>query len=172
MKIHLNLKEKAVSISVIVSLLVVFYSCSNSSSTENTSTSGTTESSASSTSASNTEAAPADPMTDKGIGPITSSIEIAALDNALADKGKGIFEAKCSACHKIEKRVVGPALGGVTKRRTPEWVMNMILNPNEMTANDPIAKDLLANYAAQMANQNLTQDEARAVLEFFRSNDK
>ena len=81
------------------------------------------------------------------------------------------FGGTCSACHKLDQRYVGPALTGVTKRRTPEWIMNMILNPQEMTQKDPIAKDLLATHFTQMSFQNVTQEEARAILEFFRQND-
>jgi hypothetical protein len=56
------------------------------------------------------------------------------------------------------------------ERRTPEWIMNMILNPEEMIKNDPIAKQLLIDFnLAPMANQHLTQDEARKILEYFRT---
>jgi len=64
-----------------------------------------------------------------GVGPIQSKIELGALDNALAQKGEKIFNEKCTACHKIKERYVGPAIKGVTKRRAPEWIMNMILAP-------------------------------------------
>ena len=107
-------------------------------------------------------------MSDKGIGPI-SSVELAEIDPALAKTGEEVFTAKCSACHKIEKRFVGPALRGVTERRSPEWIMNMILNPDQMTKENPTAKKLLSEYLTQMANQNLSHDEARAVLEYFRT---
>jgi cytochrome c551/c552 len=107
----------------------------------------------------------------KGIGPVTE-VKLAALDSGLATKGKGVFEAKCTACHKIDERYVGPALRGVTKRRAPEWVMNMILNPGEMTQKDETAKGLLGEYLTQMTFQNVTQDEVRSILEFFRENDK
>lgn len=107
---------------------------------------------------------------DKGIGPV-SKVEIGALDENFASNGKAIFDSKCTACHKMDVKVVGPPLAGITKRRKPEWIMNMILNPTEMLQKDPVARELLATYIAQMANQNLTQDEARAVLEYFRSHD-
>ena len=58
---------------------------------------------------------------------------------------------------------------GIYERRSPEWVMNMILNPEEMVKKNDIAKKLLAEYIAPMANQNLTEDEARAVVEYFRT---
>ena len=109
-----------------------------------------------------------DPMQDKGIGPITS-VTLGDLDDALVAKGKEVFDAKCSACHKVEKRYIGPSPAGIMDRRTPEWIMNMILNPNEMLAQNAQAKQLLAEYSSPMANQNLTEEEARNVLEYFRT---
>jgi len=109
-----------------------------------------------------------DPMKDKGIGPI-KSIALGDIDESLAATGKEVFKTKCSACHKMSKRFVGPGLAGITERRTPEWIMNMILNPEEMVAKNPIAKKLLAEYLAPMANQSLTEDEARQILEYFRT---
>jgi len=109
-----------------------------------------------------------DPMKNKGVGVITS-IELGEIDQNMADEGKAIFAVKCTACHKISKRLIGPALVGVTERRSPEWIMNMILDPEKMVVEDPIAKKLLAEYVAPMANQSLTQEEARKVLEYFRT---
>ena len=107
-----------------------------------------------------------------GIGPITAKLTIdPKIDTVMANKGKAMFEARCTACHKFEAKYVGPALAGVTKRRRPEWIMNMILNPSEMIEKDDTAKALLAEHLSQMANQNLTQVEARSVLELFRQRD-
>lgn len=114
------------------------------------------------------EAKSADPKEDKGIGPI-KSLTLGEIDNTMAEAGKKLFKSKCSACHKIKKRFVGPALKGVTERRTPEWIMNMILNPEEMVEKNKIAKKLLAEYLSPMANQSLTEDEARKILEYFRT---
>jgi len=87
----------------------------------------------------------------------------------LAKQGAEVYTKMCSACHKPTKRFVGPAPAGILERRTPEWIMNMILNPDEMVQKDPIAKALLAEYLSPMANQNLTEEQARAVLEYFRT---
>lgn len=111
-----------------------------------------------------------DPLQNKGVGPI-QEIQLGAIDQELVAQGHEIFESKCSACHKFDKKYVGPSLGGVTDRRTPEWIMNMIVNPVEMTQKDPIAQELLATYLTQMTFQNVTHDEARSVLEYFRSID-
>lgn len=104
-----------------------------------------------------------------GIGPIKENVTLGDVDNALADKGKTLFEANCAACHKLDKKFIGPALKGVVDRRNPAWIMNMILNPEVMVNEDPIAKQLLAEYISPMANQNLSEEEARAILEYFRT---
>lgn len=115
------------------------------------------------------EVASSDPMENKGIGPI-SSITLGDVDQALVTEGEKVFKAKCTACHKISKKFVGPALKGITERRSPEWIMNMTLNPEEMIQKDPIAMQLLVEAnGAPMANQNLTEEEARALLEYFRT---
>jgi mono/diheme cytochrome c family protein len=111
-----------------------------------------------------------EPAAAKGVGPV-QSVTVGPLDTAMATKGEKLFNEKCSACHKIDERYVGPAIKGVSTRRAPEWVMNMILNPVEMTQKDPTAKELLGEYMAQMTNQNVTEDDARALLEYFRKVD-
>jgi hypothetical protein len=68
------------------------------------------------------------------------------------------------------QRMIGPALAGTLERRSPEWAMNMIMNPTEMIKKDPIAKALLKEYNnAIMLNQNVNQQDARALLEYIRS---
>jgi mono/diheme cytochrome c family protein len=112
---------------------------------------------------------PAAPAKDLGVGPIKSVTLGETVDEALAKTGMEVFEAKCTACHKMGKRFVGPDLAGVTDRREPEWIMNMILNPEGMVAENEAAKALLAEYLSPMANQSLTEDEARSILEYFRT---
>lgn len=105
-----------------------------------------------------------------GIGPVAAFEVPTDIDQAMVDQGKVVYEAKCTACHKTNKKFIGPAPLNILERRNPAWVMNMILNPEEMTQKDPIAKQLLIEYnGSPMANQNLTEKEARAVLEYFRT---
>lgn len=107
-----------------------------------------------------------------GIGPISEVKLDGNIDANLANKGKMIFDVKCVTCHKFDEKLVGPPLKDVTKRRKPEWIMNMILNPDQMLKENMIAKNLLAQYLTPMTFQNVTQDDARAILEYFRSLDK
>ena len=97
-----------------------------------------------------------------------SSVEVGPIDSALATEGQQIFETRCTTCHKMEGRYVGPPLGDVAGQREPEWIMNMILAPEKMLQTDPIAQELLAEYSVPMTNQNLSEKEARAILEYLR----
>jgi len=109
---------------------------------------------------------------EHGIGPVKEAVVLTAIDPALVKTGKELFETKCSGCHKMDTVYVGPALGEVTTRRSPAFIMNMILNPQEMVEHHPVAKQLLAERMSIMANQGLTVEQARAVLEYLRTQAK
>lgn len=79
---------------------------------------------------------------------------------------------KCSACHKLtDQRVVGPGFSGVTNRRAPEWIMNMIMNVDVMLEEDAQARKLLEECLTRMPNQGVDQESARSIVEFMRNND-
>lgn len=109
---------------------------------------------------------------EMGIGPIKEEVKLAAnIDKSLVEKGQLTFNTKCASCHKFDSRLVGPPLKDVTKRRRPEWIMNQILNPVQMVQENKIAKELFAQYMIQMTFQDVTTDDARAILEYFRAVD-
>ena len=96
----------------------------------------------------------------------------APVAQALVERGRGLFKTKgCSACHAFGRKVTCPDLKGVTMRRTSEWMQHQILHPEIMTKEDPISHQLLATYNLQMPNQGLNEEEARAVIEFFKFED-
>ena len=109
-------------------------------------------------------------LSNKGVGPVTSLTLEPQVDQALASEGETVYNQMCLACHRIGKKFIGPPPNNVLERRTPEWVMNMILNPEVMVKEDPLAKDLLVEFnGSPMANQGLNEDQARAILEYFRT---
>lgn len=57
------------------------------------------------------------------------------------------------------------------KKRTPEWMMNMILNPDKMLAEDPDAQLLSKSYVGTMTALGLQTQEAIAILEYLRQED-
>jgi mono/diheme cytochrome c family protein len=109
---------------------------------------------------------------EHGIGPVTEPVALGAIDQSLAKAGSTVFEQKCASCHKIDERYVGPPLGEVLERRTPTFVLNMVLNPQTMVEKHPVPKKLLAEFLVMMPNQNVTPDEARQVLEYLRTQQK
>jgi hypothetical protein len=112
----------------------------------------------------------ADPT--KGIGQVTSVTLNTPLEQERIGRGKAIYEMKCQACHRLDdQRVVGPGWKDVTKRRKPEWIMNMITNVDVMLDQDPEAQKLLELCLMRMPNQNVSIGDARDILEYMRQND-
>lgn len=94
------------------------------------------------------------------------------LNQEWVSGGKSIYELKCQSCHKLtEEKLVGPGWKGVTTRRKPVWIMNMITNVDMMLESDPEAQKLLELCMVRMPNQNLMMEDARKILEFQRSID-
>lgn len=94
------------------------------------------------------------------------------LNKEWVTAGKSFYDMKCLACHKLtDEKLVGPGWAGVTKRREPVWIMNMITNVDMMLEKDPEAQKLLEQCLVRMPNQNVSQEDARKIIEFMRSND-
>jgi cytochrome c len=108
----------------------------------------------------------------KGIGEIKSVSLTNPLDDSMVKRGKAIADMKCASCHKeTGPRVVGPSFEGITARRKPEWVMNMVTNTDAMLEKDPAAQALLEECLTRMPNQNVSVGDARDILEYLRHND-
>lgn len=162
--------KRATILSVLIAS-AVFGACQ--SNKNNSAWSGKSENGSQATAATSATAAPATAATTsgKGIGPV-DRVDVASLDESNRPNGAQLFQEKCSACHKLDEKYIGPALAGVTERRQPEWILNMILNPEVMIQQDPTAKALLAQYIAPMANQHLTREQAECILVYFREHDE
>jgi len=171
------MKQKLSIPVLIFGIIAGLYSCGGTSTSADNSASAPIANGAASNSASQATEAPAATIDvnaksdDKGVGKFTN-VPVGPLNKEMAEKGEKLFGMKCSACHKTtDQKVVGPGLKGITAIRTPEWIMNMITNPAEMTQKDPIAKVLLEQNLTQMSVQ-VTDDEARQIMEYLRENDK
>lgn len=151
---------------VIAVLLALTYACSN----NNTAAKDSTSPPAATGDGSPSSASNYDSV--KGAGKFTHVDLAPGLDTKLAESGKTIYDLKCSACHKLTKeKLVGPGWSGVTERRRPEWIMNFVTNTEEMIDKDPKVQAMLAICMVKMPNQNLSDDDARKILEFMRKND-
>jgi len=103
------------------------------------------------------------------IGPISEPLDLGAYDAALAAEGQTAFETRCVACHRMDEVFIGPALEGVLDRRSPVYVMNMVMNPEGMLERHPEAQAMLAEYNnVPMVGMGIEEPEARAILEYLR----
>ena len=106
---------------------------------------------------------------EHGIGPITQRMEIDdEINEEMVARGSEIFAAKCEVCHAMEEDKIGPSLGDVTERRSPEFAINFIMNPGENVLNHPVGLDLIEDHHTEMPYRDITMDEARAVYEYLR----
>ena len=95
-----------------------------------------------------------------------------STDAADIKKGEELFASKgCVACHKLGGgKLVGPDLKGVTARRDETWLKKMILRPDVMVKEDPVAKKLLGELFVPMPNQGVNpQTELPFILAYLKS---
>jgi mono/diheme cytochrome c family protein len=121
---------------------------------------------------STSQAAPAQENNPNGVGSHQKVELTHPLDQGMIAAGQNTYNVKCGSCHKLtDEKLVGPGWKGVTDRRTPEWIMNFITNTDEMLEKDTAAQHLLEICLVKMPYQNLSEQDARSVLEFMRKND-
>ena len=103
-----------------------------------------------------------------GIGPV-KEIKLGPINKAMVKEGKNIFNSKCFACHRLDTRLVGPALTPIVKKTNAVYLMNYLLNTTEMQKKEPELKKLIKEYnGVVMPDQYLNKKQAREVLEFLR----
>lgn len=62
---------------------------------------------------------------------VFSAFTVSAFEGD-ASNGKKLFKANCASCHKLDKKLVGPALAGVTDKYSEEWLVKWIRNNAEL----------------------------------------
>src|SRR5690348_12256406 len=87
-----------------------------------------------------------------------------ASNSALAQsaaEGATLFKQKCTACHALNSKVVGPALKGITEKRSEEWLIKWVRNSQAMiAAGDPEAVKIFNEFkpAVMTPFPELTED--------------
>ncbi len=86
-----------------------------------------------------------------------------------AANGKALFNSNCASCHKLDKKMIGPALGEVTERRSKEWLVQWIINNQELRASgDAEAKAVFEEYNGSVmpAFANLSEADVLDILTY------
>ena len=92
------------------------------------------------------------------------------INAEIAGRGELLFQSKgCIGCHTVGGgRLTGPDLQGVTERRSLDWFVAMVIDPDSMLREDPAARELFAEYMTPMMNIGVIADEAAALYEYLR----
>lgn len=106
----------------------------------------------------------------------TGSADICGPGDAV--KGKQLFNQNCAACHAMDRRMTGPALGGVATRLTEEegldceWIYAWIKNsPGVIASGDAYANRLYAEYnqAAMTPFPTLSNQDINDILAYVEA---
>ena len=88
-----------------------------------------------------------------------------------AKEGAALFKANCSACHKIDKKMTGPALAGMSERHSEEWLVKWIKNSGALIASgDPAANQIFEewNKVAMPAFAQFSDDQIKGIIAFVK----
>jgi len=88
--------------------------------------------------------------------------------------GKKLFAAKCAACHSMEKDGYGPSLKDITRRRSNEWLKQMIANGMKLVeAGDKDAVAIYNRYGQKkhMNMEYLTAKQVAAIIDYLKKSD-
>lgn len=94
------------------------------------------------------------------------------LSDSLATVGQALFDAKgCTGCHEMGSSGAGPDLRGVASRRTEAWLRRQVIAPEWMAEHDPLTREMVEQYGVPMADLDVNEDEATALLHFMLRED-
>jgi mono/diheme cytochrome c family protein len=98
------------------------------------------------------------------------SINLSAQEGDAAN-GEKIFKSVCAACHKLDKKLVGPALQGITERRDQDWLIAWIKDsPGLIKSGDKLAIQVFEenNKLPMTANPQLSDQDIIDVLAYTK----
>jgi mono/diheme cytochrome c family protein len=88
-----------------------------------------------------------------------------------AQDGEALFKSQCSACHSVKDKMIGPALMGMEKRNSEEWLIKWIKNSQAMVkAGDPYAVKIFNEFnKVPMTSFNLKDDEIKSIIAYVKA---
>jgi mono/diheme cytochrome c family protein len=101
------------------------------------------------------------------------SMAVSSANAQDAAAGAAIFKQKCTACHGIEKAVVGPALKGIDTKYDEAWLIKWIKNaPAFIASGDPLAVKASEYSPAMMsAFPELSDDDIKNIVAYVKVGD-
>ncbi len=85
-------------------------------------------------------------------------------------KGKKLFNANCAACHKLDKRLVGPPLRGIANKREREWLHAIIKDSQALIdSGDTLAVQIFEEYnrIPMLTYPNFSEEDIDNILAYL-----
>ncbi|WP_276359081.1 cytochrome c3 family protein [Daejeonella sp. H1SJ63] len=107
---------------------------------------------------------------------LVSFLSSAAVSSASAQDAKAgaaIFKQKCTACHAIDKAVVGPALKGVDTKYDEAWLVKWVKNAPSLIASGDAQAVKAAGFSPAMmsAFPELSDDDVKNIIAYVKVGD-
>jgi len=103
----------------------------------------------------------------KGIGPI-KQLDLTTINDSVMKVGLQLFNNECSNCHTMEYKNTGPDISDILAIRKPEWVVNFLLNKEEMLLRDSLAIKTRILYEQDCGASINEEQKALNLLEYLR----
>ena len=87
------------------------------------------------------------------------------------EEGKTIFKSRCTSCHAIDKRVIGPALKDVTSRHNEKWIVNFVHSSQTViNGGDGVAAKLFQEYNQMIMpdHKDLSEAQIKNILAYIK----
>lgn len=88
------------------------------------------------------------------------------------EEGKSIFQARCAACHNVNKTLTGPALAGVDQRRSMDWIVDFVHSSQTMVKagdKDAVALFNQFNKIPMPDHKDLSETQIKNVVEYIKT---
>lgn len=98
------------------------------------------------------------------------SFNLIAQEADLAN-GEKLFKSACAACHRLDKKVVGPALKGITEKRDQDWLISWIKDsPALIKSGDKLAIQVFEenNKLPMIPNPQLSDQDIIDILAYTK----
>ncbi|MCB9360868.1 MAG: c-type cytochrome [Flavobacteriales bacterium] len=99
---------------------------------------------------------------------LIDTLQLTVISDSLMQRGQRLFKDKCAQCHTMEFKNSGPDISDILANRKPEWVVNFLLNKEEMLQRDSIAIRTRVKYNEDCGTKITTKNEALEILEYLR----
>ncbi len=102
-------------------------------------------------------------------------ISLGLIGLALAqseEKGKTLFQQRCAACHKLEQKLIGPPLAGISQRREKNWFAQFVINSQALIqTGDKAAIEVYEAYNKQVMppHPDLSQEDIEALWAYLNA---